>query len=279
MGLRPRPAKKRKSVLDGLQSAKEGWKETFRHGQGDLYPCPACNVGRLSPVEGTFQKGETLTSRRTSYEDDPYISVYEQYRFSGLLACSKKSCEEVASISGLLEIVKETREVDDEYGQLHETMVETSTYYPDAIVPSPRLFVAPANCPANIAQELDRAFKLFWVDDRACANSIRSAVELFMDHQKVSSKMQLHHRIEAWEKRPHRGALAKALMAIKFIGNEGSHGSKKASVTREDIYDGVTFFKHVLDEVFTNESHAKAIEAIAKKIVKHKRPRSQLKAS
>jgi hypothetical protein len=135
---------------------------------------------------------------------------------------------------------------------------------------------------------LDRAFKLFWVDDRACANSIRSAVELFMDHQKVPvtiidrngdrRQQRLHHRIVAWGKRPNRDKLAKVLMAIKFIGNEGSHGAKKNGVTRDDIYESFTFFKHVLDTVFSIEDHVKAIETLAARIVRSGKPRSQHKA-
>jgi hypothetical protein len=286
MGLKPPAKKTRKSRLDGLQSVQMGWKDTFRQGEKDLYPCPSCGKGRLSPDFATFQKRETTASARSQVEDDdPYATVSRQYRFAGLLVCSTKFCKDVVTVSGQLDITTSTREADDDYGQSHEYTHEEIIYQPDSLVPAPRLFVAPKKCPQEITTELDRAFRLFWVDDRACANSIRSAVELFMDDQKVprtfidrkaqKRRSDLHHRIEEWGRRANRDKLAKFLMAIKFIGNEGSHGGKGNGLTRDDLFDGFTFFRHVLDTIFSTEDHVKALETIAERINKRKKPRSQ----
>ncbi len=121
MGLKPRAKKRRKSRLDGLQSVQKDWKDTFRQGENNLYPCPSCRDGKLSPDFATFQKKETTESARSPVEDDdPYATVFRQYRFAGLLVCSAKFCEEVVTISGRLDITTSTREGDDDFGQLHE---------------------------------------------------------------------------------------------------------------------------------------------------------------
>jgi hypothetical protein len=57
----------------------------------------------------------------------------------------------------------------------------------------------------------------------------------------------------------------------------GHYGGKRNGVARGDLYHGFTFFKHVLDTVFTTEHHARALDVMATKIVKRRRPLSQLK--
>ena len=56
------------------------------------------------------------------------------------------------------------------------------------------------------------------------------------------------------------------LLAIKWIGNEGSHPEK--SLTKNDVIDLYEILEHVLSELFENKS--KTILAKAKKINKAK---------
>ena len=125
------------------------------------------------------------------------------------------------------------------------------------------------------------SFKLYWLSPEACANSIRSVVEGLLTHFKVrlTSKnakgqrvlLSLHARIDLF--RQTNPDLADALMAVKWIGNAGSHSRP---IMREDLLDGYELMEHVLDELFVQRE--KRIARLSRQINRRKRPRSVKRA-
>lgn len=76
--------------------------------------------------------------------------------------------------------------------------------------------------------------------------------------------MTLHARIEEYRKKD--PGLGDSLLAVKWLGNAGSH----ATLTRNDVFDALDMVEHVLDEVFTQR--AKTVAKLAKKINKARGP-------
>jgi hypothetical protein len=101
-------------------------------------------------------------------------------------------------------------------------------------------------------------------------------VELILDKFKIKKttnnsdgkrkKVALHHRIEQFKVK--YSSAAELLMAIKWIGNVGSHSSE--ALTRDDILDGMEMLEHVVNMLF--ESESKRIKTLVKTINKRKGP-------
>jgi hypothetical protein len=160
-------------------------------------------------------------------------------------------------------------------------------FTPDFIKPAPRLFVPPKECPKAVELELDRAFAAFWFDASACANSIRSVVELIMTNQKVPRfartkrgrrrLLSLHERITTW--RDERGgdkSLANRFLALKWIGNPASHAGPDA-VDRDDLFDAFDLLSDAMTTLMADDEHKRGLDHLARVINKRKKPRSQHK--
>ena len=78
--------------------------------------------------------------------------------------------------------------------------------------------------------------------------------------------LSLHARIEEFRRKfPNE---ADMLMAIKWIGNSGSHASEK--LTKDDTLDGFEILEHVIHKLF--ETETKRIKKLTKIINKKKGP-------
>jgi hypothetical protein len=143
------------------------------------------------------------------------------------------------------------------------------------VEPAPDVFEIPAECPDPIADEIRKSFSLFWIDIAAAANRIRASVELLMTDFGIGLKerrggkyhsMTLHRRIERYSlDNPDLGA---ALLAVKWLGNTGSHASK---LTRDDLFDAYEILEHVLAEEYAKRTER--IRRMTRAINRRKGPR------
>jgi hypothetical protein len=121
---------------------------------------------------------------------------------------------------------------------------------------------------------IKEAFFLFWIDARSSANRIRSAIEELMTERGIQiaqsktnrkAKLSLHHRIKLFEGREPEAT--KALEAIKWIGNAGSH-SRTEEMSKADIISGFELLEHALELIYVKK--AKRMARLAKRITKRK---------
>jgi len=61
----------------------------------------------------------------------------------------------------------------------------------------------------------------------------------------------LHERIELYEKK--NNEIAQMLMAIKWLGNAGSHDGKRLTIKK--ILDAYEIVEHVLEELYSPRKH------------------------
>ncbi|KQN28090.1 hypothetical protein ASF00_09280 [Sphingomonas sp. Leaf34] len=100
-----------------------------------------------------------------------------------------------------------------------------------------------------------------WQSAEGAANQIRQAVEHLMDEQGVTKAVapafkSLHSRIEEFKLTDPTNA--EILLAIKWLGNSGSHAG---GLTRTDVFDAFDFIEHALVNLYdttTAELIAKA---------------------
>jgi hypothetical protein len=251
---------------------REIWKNRyFNHDNPINYPCPSCKIGVLS-LDGILTK---ITPRGKEMENYSYDQGIEHV-FCGILQCKNADCLELISISGqCLKDIVYGKELPD--GQLVEGRF--STYYPKYFYPNLKIFDLPENIPANVSKQINLSFSNYFDDLSSCANRIRNAIELILDDLKAakwkrakSGKIHifkvLHRRIEHYGSKNKN--IANHLLALKIIGNEGSHiGGLKS----DDILDAYEILEQLIEFAYIKKT--KRIAELAKEIVVLNKPRTK----
>lgn len=245
------------------------WKNrNFNNDNPKEYPCPKCN-NSLKLLE--------LKNKITPYgKEMEYYNYYYgiQHVFNGFLKCSNTDCGEIISISGecLCDIVTgiEISPVETVEGRF-------SQYYPKHFYPNLRLIAIPKDISDNIKEQLNLSFSNYFDDLSSCANRVRTAIELILDDVGAPKKRKrnsgafenfrnLHQRIKHFEKRNKK--IATHFLAIKIIGNEGSHIGE---VHEEDILDAYEILEQIFELTFIQKG--KQITKLAEDIVRGNKPR------
>jgi hypothetical protein len=164
------------------------------------------------------------------------------------LQCDK--CNDVAVMS--YRLIEDVRNTDEEGNERNIT--EVLHYFP-----GPRIIHIPQSCPENIKSILANSFILYWVDLGSCANKIRSAVEAIMSHYNIDSTLTLHSRLVAFK--ASQPKVSQYLLAIKWIGNAGSHD---ALVSKEAILDAYELLEYSLEILFNDRE--KSLDELSAKI-------------
>lgn len=151
-------------------------------------------------------------------------------------------------------------------------------YEPLYFEPALHLIEIHRQVPSDVAENLRRSFRLFWSDVDAASNRIRHALEGLLDFYGVKRtvinrarkrvELKLHARIEMFGRSGE--PLSDQLMAVKWLGNAGSHPS--TAVTRDDVFDAYEIMEFVLREKF--DPMRERVGRITKAINKSKKPRS-----
>jgi hypothetical protein len=238
--------------------------------------CPDCGVARLRVKADTLADGETRASK-ASHSHDAWEPEWIAGRFSCLLECPH--CAGEIGVAGTYTVKDERGYAEDE-----EVGEYVKYYQPGHFTEAPRIIDMPEATPAGVVSEVEKSFQLYWTDRLACANRIRVAVELLLTAQRVNRSvggprtgkprkmLSLHRRIELFGAT--KSHLADKLMAIKWIGNAGSHAD---IVEEADVLDAYDILCFVLDELYVKRS--KRIGALARAINRREAPRSKRRAT
>lgn len=244
---------------------KDSWLEVFFN-ENTLpeWGCPYCNKSIL--VEADFRFNETILSRNLRKTPN-WFFIDVIYSCNGILRCT--NCGEYISFvgSGKLDI-QEIYDMDS--GRYSE--IEHKKFRPLFFFPALNYFELTEECPSKINDVIQDSFSLFWSDLSSCANKIRIALELLMDDRNINrtktiggkrTKLNLHRRIELYKvKEPE---IADFLLAIKWIGNVGSH---VGDLKRIDILEAYEMLEHTLNKIYDDKE--KRLKEISKKIIKRR---------
>jgi len=105
---------------------------------------------------------------------------------------------------------------------------------------------------------------------------MRIAIEAIMDWCRIPKtsvnptkpkrvKLTLHARIERFRKE--NPDLGEKLLAIKWLGNVGSH---RGRISKKNVYDGYVLLRYVIEEMF--ERRKKNLDRLARRIIRKKGP-------
>ncbi|EIJ42966.1 hypothetical protein BegalDRAFT_2101 [Beggiatoa alba B18LD] len=242
--------------------------------------CPYCNKGilifdtKLCVIE-QYEHSKKKQDRKRKQDREGYWGEIYDYEASigGVLKCNYDYCNEVVSFCG--DIHGEI--YDDETPPIDVKYIEFKYIYPP---PPPLLCDKPINFmrihekyPEAIKELLKESFSLYWSHEDSCVNKLRIVVEIvvefLLDALKIPKEknLSLHNRINKLEEGKHLN-IKEYLLAIKWIGNEGSH-AKTLGKDREEkkaVNAAYEILNKVLELVYYDE---KLLEQ-AKEINKNK---------
>jgi hypothetical protein len=232
-------------------------------------PCPTCSNGLLKiDIESfKYKASEESKKNRPVSKADDYPPDYLEYRFHGAFQCIK--CKEIVTVVGTGQI--------SEYYDGEDSSQHINTFYPKLFVPAIPLFKIDRKCPLLVKVEIDAAFNLYWCDLPACANKIRIAVEQIMNDKKVRKvyipegktkerRYDLHARIEMFGKKfPRYKTHVTPLLALKYIGNDGSH---VGSLNISDVIVGFELLEEIINQIYGGKNER--LENLAKAYSKKK---------
>src|ERR1039458_5847352 len=238
------------------------WSHSIGEHSMPAWPCPVCQRGHTQLVPKSLRFEETELSKR-QHDEEAWDPDWIEYVFTAWAQCSQPHCKQVFAMSGVGGV--------GQY-QSEEGENETYAYFrPMNCQPMPDIITIPQKCPEPVKKELRVAFSLFWKNHEACAGRIRVALEQLIDQLQLPSRrkaksgkftdLTLHDRLEVLSQRA--PAVGPQLMALKWLGNAGSHNG---SVSSDELLDAFEILEHSLTELM--EKRSERIAQLAKKLTR-----------
>jgi Domain of unknown function (DUF4145) len=216
----------------------------FNSDEFPLYPCPRCQATILLEKSTLVfaESSESHCLREVgALEYDEVGGV-----FSTILKCVNHGCRETIAVVGRFRSGGGERPDSTPY--------DAKFLDPHFFTPALHIFSIPTTVPEGVRKPIVSSFSLFWADAPASANALRTSIEELLTHYSVptakgpsgkAGRLPLHDRIVEFQKtQPDAGT---SLLAIKWIGNAGSHST---SLTKEDVISAYELLSSVLEELF-----------------------------
>lgn len=247
------------------------YKIPFRKEQPPRWVCPICGKGILKSKADTFKSVETSGSKKAHGQEE-WDPQWIEYVYSFVLVCSNEACKDVvvSAGEGFVDV-----DVDyDDNGQPEQNWFDF--FRPKYFYPHLKLFSIPKGTPDNVVEELNQSFELFFCNPPSASNHIRIALENLLTYLKVKRYetkngkkifLNLHRRIDLMTSKYQ--SLKDYFLAIKWLGNAGSHSDKK--ITLDDVMDAYEIMEEALEELF--ERRKEHIQKLVKTINKKKGPK------
>ncbi|NWC63967.1 DUF4145 domain-containing protein [Cedecea sp. P7760] len=210
------------------------------------WSCPSCHSASLAIMPDTFHS-EAVPETVVRFQEPDGCLEDIRLVFSCLLKCERARCGAVVAVSGTGEVQPAHDKDEEEDGNPYFSLFQARSF-----IPALSVFDLPEQCPRNVAEPLKESFALFPGAPGAAANTIRISLEQLMDALGVQEMRSLHNRIVALpaEYVEHR----EALMAIKFLGNAGSHELDR--VTTLDIEHAFFIIEFVLRKIYAGSTQS-----------------------
>lgn len=255
---------------------REFWnKRKFTNKNPLDYNCPKCKIGilNITDLNSKIMPGQE--------EMEAYNYPYGiNYVFSGFLVCKNQNCKNVISVIGNV-----LKDIQTGYQLPNGEYVEEciSEYNPKYFYPPLKTIDISKKVTEKVTEQLNLSFSHFFNDLSSCSNRIRNSIELILDDLKAPKKFKdknqklkpfktLNHRILNYHKKTKNRKITNYLLAIKIIGNEGSH---VGNVDLSDVLDAYEFLELILDFVYDKKN--KNTLQKASEIILNKQPLSKKK--
>lgn len=248
-------------------------KKSFKQTDSVTLPCPTCGKLSLKLDNKKFYECDTAESTKIRQSDEWEFDWLTTV-FTVVFTCNNSDCQEHVICSGTGSV-----EEDIDYDSHGYPEQQFNSYYSAKVfIPPIHFFNIPEKTHEIVRNSLIEAFSLTLQSPNSAANKVRAAVENLLTAFKVPiftvskgkrCRLSLDSRIsKAISKKSVFGELKDILVAIKHLGNAGSHGNSE--ITIDDVFDPYQLTSHVLDALY----HSKPdLNKMAQDIKKRKGPR------
>lgn len=230
------------------------WLNWFTKDNIPEWECPSCQRGVLK-IEGQ----DALLSWFTGDSEGRLKSEYFGFDDARLYCKINYDC---SSCAEKIVAIGEGRIEHDDEGFVSFYRIKNFHH-------SPRIIKIPdAIRYSTLAIAIEQSFDLYWLDEASCVNKIRVAIEMLLDAIEPpvprrsadlkARRLNLHERLVLLGETDE--GLKKRLLAIKWLGNAGSHES---DISRLDLLDAYIILEHVLYDRFEREHKEKEVNALA----------------
>lgn len=243
------------------------------------WPCARCKRGHLQLLKN-FEPTIRSCAAYRLLDFEEYSDIEQDTGVVSLVAeCSFNGCQEAYAICGSYH----TEMADDNNGQ----EFEISVCHVNAVVPTLEPINIPAQCPENVRAQFRSAFSIMWLDPNPALNRVRTALELLLDHFKVSrtrvvvkkgtrkrARLDLHNRIEKFgTQRKSVADLIPSLLAVKYLGNDGTHDT---TADADDFFDALDLSENLLSRLFdpNHTTNAQLTDEVLKRKGRRKRKKT-----
>lgn len=221
------------------------------------WPCPTCGQLTLQIKKETLHQALTYESRQIWKEEWSQPDMLSGV-FSCMAECYRPQCGEVVICSG----TSGNEEDWDDTGLNYYPV-----YTPVNFVPPLNPFIINEKCPDEISEPLVASFSVYLSQPGSAANLIRITVERLLtaigvpEQNDKGRRIVLHERLER-HLPGNYSDYAGPLMAIKFLGNAGSHTYDEVKIS--DIEDAFEIMEYVVTDIFSGRKES--IEVVIKRL-------------
>ncbi len=245
------------------------YKTPFRNGSIPQWECPSCSKGVFKGEKGSFFYKETKESS-DAQDIDGWDPTWIEYIYSCRLICTNPSCKSVIVSSGTGSVeYEQVYKLNDEIPDIRHY----DYFQPKVFIPNLNIFNVAPDTPDDVKQDIKKSFELFFINQSSSLNQLRIAIEKILSHLRIKKytktkkgrmiPITLHARIELLP-RKHQD-VRDLLIAIKWLGNTGSHSS---DATIDDVMDAYDIFEIILNNLF--DSRLSEVKKIASQVNKKK---------
>jgi hypothetical protein len=241
------------------------WWDSFKEDEIPSWSCPCCNKSFLKLVPDGIKVYETADSKE-NHKESGWHFIQTEETFIGLLQCHNSKCNQIYTMVGEVRM-----EIDEEADEINKTTEHNiyREYSPININPPLNIFDIPFETPYEVKNEIITAFKLFWIDKPSCGNQIRKVIEAIMDDKRIrkysptdkKNILSLHQRIQFFKEK--KNDIVDNLLAIKWIGNSGSH---LGNLETEEILDVFELLENAINQLYNSDKDR--LQNIQKQILK-----------
>lgn len=229
--------------------------------------CPTCQEGYIRFAEPEEVESPLSVEAR---EHEAWEPEWIFGTFAAAAECENGECRQ--KVHGVGNFTINTASNVGGYDDL-----QYSVYFKVAYLSPPLVLMRlPESSPVEVRLGVDRASALLFADPGLAATALRAAVERFLTTEGIPAERPsgrfktLDDRIREWKDGDSsRSGVADLLLAVKWIGNAGTH--EVADLSVKDVLDGLA----ILDEAFHRLFVGPDIDARAQAINADKGPRAQ----
>lgn len=230
--------------------------------QGTPWPRPHCRTCG----EGYVSWDEPVTARTEQSMKDMDEPGWEPEWVTGTFHvighCDYSECKQTVIGVGKFRVDDAT----PDFGSEDQGIPYAMFYKVEYFNPPLPLLSLPEAVPQDVRNAIDRAAPIIFVDPSSAATVLRASIELFLTgwgipvYDLKNRRINLHKRIELWKTATENHQVGEQLLAVKWIGNFGSHEGERLSV--RVVVDGLEFMEAAFNELLVAPELKERVRAV-----------------